>query len=163
MGARLNRNFFFVPNLQNFEIFTIKIQKRCPSSFLDWACAPTCPPVTSTLNKLHKNLYKKSVLLQKTEINPINCLESKSLMIYHLTDKSLDHTFDTIFFKFQFLNVLLAIFPIPHAQKVKANSILNCMVSIQSSYTLKGRLFTYSIILISECNCNLDQSIGQFS
>ena len=121
---------------------------------------PTCPPVTSTLNKLHKNLYKKSVLLQKTEINPINCLESKSLMIYHLTDKSLDHTFDTIFFKFQFLNVLLAIFPLPHAQKVKANSILNCMVSIQSSYTLKGRLFTYSIILISECNCNLDQSMG---
>ena len=58
------------------------------------------------------------------------------------------------------LNVLLAIFPFPHAQKVKANSILNCMVSIQSSYTLKGRLFTYSIILISECNCNLDQSIS---
>ena len=121
---------------------------------------PTCPPVTSTLNKLHKNLYKKSVLLQKTEINPINCLESKSLMIYHLTDKSLDHTFDTIFFKFQFLNVLLAIFPLPHAQKVKANSILNCMVSIQFSYTLKGRLFTYSIILILVCNCNSDGSIG---
>ena len=145
--ARLNRNFFFIPNLQNFEIFTIKIQKRCPSSFLDWACAP------------HKNLYKKSVLLQKTEINPINCLESKSLMIYHLTDKSLDHIFGTIFLKFQLLNVLLAIFPIPHAQKVKANSILNCIESIQTSYTLKRRLFTYSIILISECNCNDQGSI----
>ena len=77
-------------------------------------------------------------------------------MIYHLTDKSLDHIFGTIFFKFQFLNVLLAIFPIPHAQKVKAN----CIVLIQSSYTLKGRLFTYSIILILVCNCNSDGSIG---
>ena len=109
---------------------------------------------------MHKNLYKKSVLLQKPEINPINCLEIKDIndLSSHRQQFG-SHIWYYIFFQFQ-LNVLLAIFPFPHALKVKANSILNCIVSIQSSYTLKGRLFTYSIILISECNCNLDQSMG---
>ena len=107
---------------------------------------------------MHKNLYKKSVLLQKPEINPINCLEIKDIndLSSHRQQFG-SHIWYYIFFQFQL--VLLAIFPFPHALKVKANSILNCILSIQSSYTLKGRLFTYSIILISECNCNVQGSI----
>ena len=109
---------------------------------------------------MHKNLYKKSVLLQKPEINPINCLEIKDIndLLSHRQQFG-SHIWYYIFFQFQ-LNVLLAIFPFPHAQKVKANSVLNCIISIQSSYILEGRHYTYSIILILVCNCNSDGSIG---
>ena len=76
------------------------------------------------------------------------------MIYHHILDKSLDHKFGTQFFKFQVVivihkgqlmsyamkmqnvivklmlsvvnvwNVLLAIFPFPHAMKVKANNIV---------------------------------------
>ena len=94
------------------------------------------------------------------------------MIYHHILDKSLDHIFGTQFFKFQVVivihkgqlmsyamkmqnvivklmllvvnvwNVLLAIFPFPHAMKVKANSIHTCIVS---SYTLEG-IFSHILL-----------------